>query len=243
MRRFVIVPVIVLCIALGSLLFWVMLELPLSRVYLREQVAAELAVSGVAHPVTAVLLNFRGYDTMLEVVVLFAALLAMLTLVETRDERHVTTGSRSASPHLQVLQWLARVFVPLMILVAGYLLWAGAYQAGGAFQAGTVLAGAVVLLKLADILPTQTILSLTLRAGLLVGPMLFFILAAAVMTAGPQGNLLQYPREWAAALILLIEVGLTLSLGLILAELFLSLSDDASTGDGTSSGTGSGTEE
>jgi hypothetical protein len=40
-----------------------------------------------------------------------------------------------------------------------------------------------------------------------------------------EGSLLRYPPEWAGALILLIESALTLSLGLILAGLFLSLGD------------------
>ena len=37
-------------------------------------IAGALDVSGVSHPVTAVLLNFRGYDTLLELVVLLIAL-------------------------------------------------------------------------------------------------------------------------------------------------------------------------
>ena len=45
-------------------------------------------------------------------------------------------------------------------------------------------------------------------------------LAASFMLAG---RMLQYPAAWAGGLILLIETGLTLSLGLILAGLFLCL--------------------
>ncbi len=36
--------------------------------------------SGVTHPVTAVLLNFRGYDTLLEVAVLLIALVGTWSL-------------------------------------------------------------------------------------------------------------------------------------------------------------------
>jgi hypothetical protein len=43
--------------------------------------------------------------------------------------------------------------------------------------------------------------------------------------SGP-GALLQYPPQHAGALILLIESALTISLGLILAGLFLFLSED-----------------
>ncbi len=44
-----------------------------------------MAASGVEHPVTAVLLNFRGYDTLLEIAVLLLALLVMLA-VSPREE-------------------------------------------------------------------------------------------------------------------------------------------------------------
>jgi multisubunit Na+/H+ antiporter MnhB subunit len=42
---------------------------------LSAQVVAQLPNTGVQHPVTAVLLNYRGYDTLLEMVVLLLALL------------------------------------------------------------------------------------------------------------------------------------------------------------------------
>ena len=56
---------------------------------------------------------------------------------------------------------------------------------------------------------------------------MFLVVAAAGMAITPPDLLLQYPSAWAGALILLIEAGLTLSLGLILVGLFLYQSDDA----------------
>lgn len=50
---------------------------------------------------------------------------------------------------------------------------------------------------------------------------MFLSIAAALL---PQGALLKYPVETAGMLILLIESSLTISLGLILAGLFLVLS-------------------
>ena len=219
--------IIILSAILGLALVWAMLELPPPRVRLSGQVLAQIDASGVAHPVTAVLLNFRGYDTLLEVAVLLLALLGVLAQTASRKQRHMPAGHRFAPSDLQVLQWLARALVPLMVLVAGYLLWAGAHRPGGAFQAGAVLAAAGVLLNLAGLLPVWAAPARTLRAGLVSGLLIFLAVAAAVMTsAPPPGLLLQYPSAWAGALILLIEAGLTLSLGLILAGLFLFLTDD-----------------
>lgn len=209
--------VIALSTTLGLAQVWALLELPEPAVRLPELVAAEMAASGVAHPVTAVLLNFRGYDTLLEVAVLWLALLGVLTVARAR-----TPGPpRPTRSSLKVPRLLARVLAPLTLLVAGYLLWAGAHQPGGAFQAGAVLAAAAVLLNLAGLLPGGATPQWVLRVGLGFGLLVFLAVAAAVMW---QGTLLQYPPAWAGALIMLIETGLTLSIGLTLAGLYLALS-------------------
>ena len=56
--------------------------LPAPAIDLRPLVSANLAQSGVAHPVTAVLLNFRGFDTLLEIAVMLVALLGVLATLQ-----------------------------------------------------------------------------------------------------------------------------------------------------------------
>lgn len=211
MKRFVVVCLAALFAATLVAAFF---ELPAAAIDLPAAVAAQLEKSGTAHPVTAVLLNFRGYDTLLEIGVLLLALLVVLAV----SPRETTAGAASAEP---VLQALARVAVPLMLLAAVYLLWAGAHRPGGAFQAGAVLGAAAVLLFLAGLLPGWNAPALRLRAGLAGGFLVFLAVAAALQFAG---GLLTYPADWAGGLILLIEAALTVSLGLILAGLFLFLS-------------------
>jgi multisubunit Na+/H+ antiporter MnhB subunit len=218
MKRLSLVALVLsLASAFVFLLAGAMLELGPAAIDLRAPVAAHLAESGVTHPVTAVLLNYRGYDTLLEIAVLLLALLAILAVVGEAP----VSPSRAGHP---VLQALARLAVPLMIVVAVYLLWAGAFRPGGAFQAGAVLAAAAVLLHLVGLQPGWSQLRLRLRIGLAAGFALFLAVAAGLLT---QGSLLQYPPAAAGALILLIESGLTVSLALILAGLFLFLSREA----------------
>ncbi len=212
------VGVFALCLALGVVLMLTILDLPAAPVHLAEQVHMQLDASGVTHPVTAVLLNFRGYDTLLEIAVLLLALLGVLAL----HSEDVTGARLTASPQA-VLQSLARVLAPLMVLVAGYLLWAGSHQPGGAFQAGAVLAAAGVMLYLAGLLPAWAAPSHLMRAGLVFGFMVFILIAALGLI---HGELLQYPQHIAGALILAIEASLTLSIGLILAGLFLWLPNE-----------------
>lgn len=203
--------IVLLCIALALVLGVAMLDLPPLAVRLPEAVAAQLADSGVAHPVTAVLLNFRGYDTLLEVAVLLLALFGVLAGVQP-------LAARPDSPAHPVLRALARLLAPLMVLVAAYLLWVGAHAPGGAFQAGAVLAAAGVLLQLAGLLPPWVAPGTLLRAGLALGLAVFVAVALALLGAGA---LLQYPPAMAGGLILLIEASLTLSIGLTLAGLYL----------------------
>lgn len=205
--------VVLLALAFAAVAAEAMLDLAPAAIDLRAPVAAHLAQSGVSHPVTAVLLNYRGYDTLLEIAVLLLALLAILAVAGTP----AAAPSRPAHP---VVQTLARLAAPLAVVVAIYLLWAGASRPGGAFQAGAVLAAAAVLLHLAGLLRGWGFPGLRLRLGLVAGFAVFLAVAAVLAT---RGALLEYPPDAADALILLIESGLTFSLGLILAGLFLCL--------------------
>ena len=184
---------------------------------LGEQVSAHLETSGVNHPVTAVLLNFRGYDTLLEMAVLLLALLGVWSLGGLPEYRE--------SPPGPVLDTLSRLLVPVLILVAGYLLWVGGHAPGGAFQAGAVLAAAGVLLTLAGWHPGAMFMGLPLRIVLVAGLGMF--IAVGMMSVLVGGQVLEYPPPFAGTLILLIEVAATLCIAITLAALFLGGRPDA----------------
>ncbi len=203
-------PALLGLLVLAAVLLAALTRLPMPAVDLPAAVAAQLGSSGVSHPVTAVLLNFRGYDTLLEVAVLLLALLGILA-VGLPAERPLLSRN-------QLVPTLARSAVPLMVLAAVYLLWAGAHRPGGAFQAAAVLAAAAVLLNLSQVqsrwLPTQHWIRVVIGAGLLL-----FVGVAAVLLVN--GGLLRYPPGQAGLLILLIESGLTISLAVNLAGFYL----------------------
>jgi len=206
-RLLLVVPLSALAVGLG----YAVLSLPSQAPGLSKHVAAKLETSGVSNPVTAVLLNFRGYDTLLELGVLLLALLGVWSL-GAAPKRH-------EPPPGLVLELLSRLLVPLLILVAGYLLWAGAGAPGGAFQAGSVLATAGVLLLLAGWRLDSRFSGLPLRLALVAGLGVFLLVAVVLILLG--GRLLEYPPSFAGALILLIEAAATLSIGTALAALFL----------------------
>lgn len=204
-----LIALLVSAIAAG--LAYVVLSLPAVAPGLTQAVNAQMAQSGVSHPVTAVLLNFRGYDTLLEMVVLLLALLGVWSVGGVAHYHDPAPGP--------VLDTLARLLAPALIIVAAYLLWVGAHAPGGAFQAGSVLGAAGVLLLLAGWRPHGALLALPLKIILIIGPAAF--VAMALVTLWSEGKLLTYPVAQAGTLILIIEAAATLTIGVTLAALFL----------------------
>lgn len=202
---------VAILLVLAAGLSYAVLSLPAQSPGLAAYVAENVKNSGVSNPVTAVLLNFRAYDTLLEMGVLLLALLGTWSLSNVPEQRAASPGP--------VLDTLSRLLLPLLILVAGYLLWLGAHAAGGAFQAGAVLGAAGVLLLLVGWYPGTRFTGLALRIALVMGMGTFIAAGMVFMLVGRR--MLEYPPPFAAALILLIEAAATLSIGITLAALFL----------------------
>jgi multisubunit Na+/H+ antiporter MnhB subunit len=201
---------VLLLATFGAGVGYAVLALPQVSVGLGEQVDARLIASGVENPVTAVLMNFRGYDTLLEIAVLSLAIVGIWSMV-------VMPRPRADAPAL-VLVFLVQVLAPFMILLGGYLLWAGSHLPGGAFQAGAVFAAAMVLLSLAGAPLPGRRRHWPLRLMLLLGLTTFAVVGIVMMFAGRQ--FLEFPAAYAGHLILLIEAAAAVSIGLILAFAF-----------------------
>ncbi len=191
-----------------------------------------LGRSGVENPVTAVLLNFRAYDTLLEVAVLVIAGLIALSL-----GRASAVAAPALSSADMLLHALLRWFAPLMLVLAAYLVWVGGHRPGGAFQAGAVLAAAGVLMRLAGNPLPLLAARLALRAGLVLGLAAF--LAVALLGAVTRGVLLAYPESLAGGIILVVEILLALSIAMVLLELFVSGPPSAGDPDSPPPGDGS----
>ena len=177
---------------------------------LADEVFANMGASGVSNPVTGILLNFRAYDTLLELAVLMAAALGILSLGPARSA-YLSSGP--------VLTSLTSWLVPLLVVVSGYLLWGGAQAPGGAFQAGALLAAAGVLLRLAGHPAGGLPRELAVRGLMIGGVAMFVLVGLGLMVAGR--GFLDYPVSWAGGLILLIESAATLSIATTLILAFL----------------------
>ncbi len=173
--------------------------------------------SGVDYGVTAVLLNFRAVDTLLEsAVLLFAAIAAASISTAAFGDRLAPINP----PSVPGLSWFGNVLGPVALLLAGWILYAGASSAGGAFQAGAVLAGGLLLLHASGagwIMKSQRALTVVAVVGVAV-----FLLAAV---AGPITGAvwLAFDPAWAGTLILVVETALALGIAAALVQLYLVL--------------------
>jgi len=170
-----------------------------------------LPASGVDSPVTAILLNFRGYDTLLEIAVLLAAVVAIASL----RPGFPVAPPEPGDPGLARL--LAGAIVPPAVVVGGYLFWAGTHSPGGAFPGAAVLAAALILSVLSRRLTPHGHASHPQRIAAAAG--LGILLGVALAVIPLSGGFLDYPQAGARALIVTIEAALTGSVALSLALL------------------------
>lgn len=178
---------------------------------LGAEVNASLTQSNIGSPVTAVLLNFRAIDTLLELVVMLSAVVAVWSL-----------GATAPSP----LPWLpapslpalTRLLFPVFLLTVGYLLWRGEHGPGGAFPAGAVLAAGFVLTILSGARAPTPNSNPGWRLLICLGPLAFAMVAGGVLLAGYA--YFEYPPRVAGMLMISIEIAAGISIGFMLTALF-----------------------
>jgi len=193
-----------------------LLALPGRAPLLPSSVAERLAETGISNPVTGVVLNFRAYDTLLEVAVLVVALVAVWSM--DRGSREFSRLEEDVGSD-RVLGAFTRLVVPVVGLTAVYLVRVGSEAPGGAFQAGALLAGIGVLLAAGGILRPVTAEDPRVRALAVAG--LAVVILAGLVSQAWTGSFLAYPDGMAPAFVLLMEAVLTVSIAVILTALFV----------------------
>jgi len=216
LHRALIVPAAA-CVGLAAFLMFVLHGQFHQTAGLAPLVEGNIAASGVTNPVTAVLMNFRGYDTLLETVVLVIALVAVWSVTPDRFWGGAPGVRQHARPD-GVLAHFGRLLPAVGILVGLHLLWAGSHAPGGAFQAGTVFAAVWLLVAMAGLADAPAVSDRRLRIAIAGGPLVFLLLAGAGAVAG---TFLGFPAQWAYYMIVTVEAALTASIAATLAMLVL----------------------
>jgi multisubunit Na+/H+ antiporter MnhB subunit len=205
-----------LCILVALALGGVVLLLPDQGPSLAPQSMQHLAETGLGNPVTAVLIAYRSFDTMLEKVVLVLAVVGVWSLAADRYWGGAPGEARAEKPE-PTLAFLAQVLAPLGILVGIHVFWVGADEPGGAFQGGAILAAMWMIVMMARLTEAPRTNAFWLRLALVAGPLVF--LTAGVAGAIFAGGFFAYPPGFAKPAILFIEAFMVLSIAVILPML------------------------
>jgi len=113
--------------------------------YYAENAADEL---GAANLVTAVVVTYRGLDTLGEVSILFltsAILGFVLSVKRTSSEE----DKQVFLPASEILVTASKVMIPIIFIFGAYVFINGHLTPGGGFQGGAIIASAIVLSILA----------------------------------------------------------------------------------------------
>ena len=132
--------------------------------------------TGAPNLVTAVLADYRGYDTMFETVVVFGAGIACILLLRTfvqrtrgLEYRHTPTGvilhiqdpnkapkgqrefeliDNMWVPHDLIIKTVCRILIPFIQIFSLYVVCHGDFSPGGGFQGGVIFGASLILLAL-----------------------------------------------------------------------------------------------
>ncbi len=102
---------------------------------------------GAANLVTAVVVTYRGFDTLGEVTILFlaAAIVGFFLKVYQRDNNRESTIRKTS----EILVTASTLLVPTIFMLGVYIFINGHLTPGGGFQGGAVIATGVVLMIMA----------------------------------------------------------------------------------------------
>ncbi len=171
----------------GSLLFYGTLDFPMwgdpqapaSRHVSPYYIENTLAETSVPNIVTAVLADYRGFDTMFETIVIFTAGIACIFILrrfqstesnQTRLYRHIPTGitlrikkggkypegsddfERIDSvwiPYNLIVKTTCRIIMPFIQIFGLYVVAHGHHSPGGGFQGGVILGASMIMYAIA----------------------------------------------------------------------------------------------
>lgn len=228
-------------VALAALLLYVVANMPpmgdpenptATRVIPRYLEKAEEEIHAV-NVVTGILLNYRGYDTMGEVTVIFCALATVLAVLG-RERRGRIHGfvDRSEVSSSTIVKTMVRFIVPFIILFSVYTILHGESLPGGGFQGGAIIGGSMIIFTtIFGLYESSQRVPQKIRAPLEGAAVITFFLVGTLGLVGG-GNFLTYAWPNIARnlqpsvvvwLTVLVEVGIGLGGAMVLISILFAM--------------------
>ncbi|MBL7003337.1 MAG: sodium:proton antiporter [Gammaproteobacteria bacterium] len=147
-RFFVVLILVGIGLIFTGLLFNYVADTDLNQTgrYYAEHTAEDI---GAANIVSAIIVTYRGLDTIGEVTVLFLTA-AIVGLVLVREHNQHNNKPREAGVSSELLETGSRLLVPLIMLFGAYIIANGHLTPGGGFQGGAIFASGVLLMLLTN---------------------------------------------------------------------------------------------
>jgi multicomponent Na+:H+ antiporter subunit B len=144
MRRIVVILLlIIVAVGISQSLAKIPFGTPKTKVG-RHYIDEGIKETGAVNIVTSVVINYRGFDTLGEVTVLFIASIGIGAALTTSVKRE-TRKTQPASP---VLYTGCRLLFPLILVFGSYIFIHGHLSPGGGFQGGAIIASGFLLVYL-----------------------------------------------------------------------------------------------
>lgn len=186
---------------------------------------------GIPNVVASILASYRGYDTLGEVVVVFAAVVGVISLIGLRRRPPGLKRNPAALGEHDVLKVIAKLVVPVILLFALYVQFHGEYSPGGGFQAGVLFAAGIILYGLVfgldaarGIIPPRVLNKLPGTGALIYG-------GVGLVTMLLGGNFLDYNELSADPVagqhlgIMLVEIGVGVTVSSVMLLIYFSFAE------------------
>ena len=192
--------------------------------------------------VTAVLADYRGFDTMFETVVILVAGIGIIAVLSIMGKGNQPRGAGVDDPpedNDPIIVRTCHMIIPLVQVFALYVVAHGHYSPGGGFQGGVMMGASLILLALACGLPVAmrrmsersaiifAIIGIVIYAGwgvvclLMGGNYLDYSVTAPLLPDGPGGK---YDIEMARSYgMLIVEIGVAFTVTAIMFAIYANL--------------------
>lgn len=243
MKSFALIAVVLtgwlLLSAVSDFPNWGDAESPANNYRLSQHyVTQTFSETSVPNMVTAVLADYRGYDTMFETVVVFTAGIAIISILRRKRKSDSVVPEQKLykkEPDL-IIDTTCRLIIPIIQLFALYVVAHGHHSPGGGFQGGVIFGASFILLALSRDLqaaqkwvPEKRILNL---AGL--GIFIYAGIGFLCLLLG--NNFLDYailhkiapvtPIEARSHSMLAVEIGVAFTVAAIMFSIYSSLASN-----------------
>jgi multicomponent Na+:H+ antiporter subunit B len=186
-----------------------------------------------ANVITGVILNYRGYDTMGEVSVIFCALAAVLAVLGREKRGKIYAyADRSRVPSSVIVRTMVSFLVPFIILFSVYTIMHGEISPGGGFQGGAIIgASMIIFTTIFGLFESSERIPQRIRAPLEGSAVITFFVVGVLGIVGG-GNFLTYAWPNVAAnlqpaivvwLTILVEIGIGLGGAMVFISILFSM--------------------